>query len=103
MANFHSIKDKYFINHDQLETEASVRIQLLFWDAADQTQGLSQARQVFYLPATTTALGFLRQEFPIIAQAGLEILVLLLLLLSAEMAGCVLACQHLSEKSIKKC
>lgn len=103
MTNFHSIKDKYFINYDQLETEASVRIQLLFWDAEDQTQGLSQARQVFYLPATTTALGFLRQEFPIIAQAGLEILVLLLLLLSAEMAGCVLACQHLSEKSIKKC
>lgn len=40
MTNFHNIKDKYFINYDQLETEASVRLQLLFWDAADQTQGL---------------------------------------------------------------
>lgn len=87
MTNFHSIKDKYFNNCDQLETEASGRIQLLFWDAADQTQGLPWARQVLYIPATITALGFLRQVFPIIAQAGFELLVLLLLLLSAEMAG----------------
>lgn len=64
MTNFHSIKDKYFNNYDQLETEASGRIQLLFWDASDQTQGLPRARQVHYLPATNRALGIFETRIP---------------------------------------